>query len=103
MTGRNTPSICICEHPFTGCNPACSVCARMSFAGSGGTSPRSLMKPGELYFVDNGRVVCHEHAGSSAKYTLRDISGQKVKRVTPKSRAEWLVIFGAPIKCEDCR
>ena len=37
--------------------------------------------PGYNYFTDNGAVYCYEHLGASAKYTGRDISGQKIERI----------------------
>ena len=61
-----------------------------------------VLKPLALYFTDNGRIVCGTHAGASAKYTGRDISGQKVLRVTKAAAARWLSDVGEPIQCEDC-
>lgn len=41
------------------------------------------LSPSALYIGDNGRCFCGAHAGCSAKFTGRDISGQRVVRVTP--------------------
>lgn len=38
--------------------------------------------PAALYMTDNGRCVCGEHLGMTAKATGRDISGQKILKVT---------------------
>lgn len=43
---------------------------------------KAKLSPTALYLGDNGRCFCGEHAGSSAKYTGRDISGQRVMKVT---------------------
>lgn len=43
---------------------------------------RPLLREGALYWADNGRVICAKCAGQSALYTGRDISGQRVERVT---------------------
>jgi hypothetical protein len=60
-------------------------------------SPRSEA----VYLTDNGRAVCGDHLGSSAKHTGYDISGQEIMLVTPEmaleSRAD-----GWTIACEDC-
>lgn len=36
----------------------------------------------------------------SAKYTGRDISGQKVERVPYTETVEWHAAFGKPMSCE---
>jgi hypothetical protein len=43
--------------------------------------PEPVLDDGALYFGDNGRCFCAKHAGTSALYTGRDISGQRVERV----------------------
>ena len=53
------------------------------------TTPRPLLREGALYFADGGRVVCVRCAGASARYTGRDISGQKVARVTVEDVRAW--------------
>lgn len=65
-------------------------------------TPKRVVKDYELYFTDNGRVVCGRHCGASAAYTGRDISGQKIKRVTDRAKAAWLAETGEQIDCEDC-
>jgi hypothetical protein len=62
---------------------------------------RKLIKPDALYFGDNGRCLCGACSGTSATYTLRDISGQRIERITPKVLAECLAIDFVP-ECEDC-
>ena len=62
---------------------------------------KPVLKEHELYIGDNGRVFCAAHAGASALYTGRDISGQRVKRVTEKDRREWPSDLGE-IECETC-
>ena len=64
--------------------------------------PSKVVVDAALYFTDNGRVVCGRHCGSTAQYTGRDISGQKIERVTPEAAASWLAEVGEPIACEDC-
>jgi hypothetical protein len=55
--------------------------------------------PTALYFTDNGCILCGEHLGSSAKFTGRDISGQKIKKVTPDD-ARAAAKDGWTLKCE---
>ena len=64
--------------------------------------PRRVVSDDALYFTDNGRIVCGRHCGTSAAFTGRDISGQKIERVTPETAASWLAEVGEPIACEDC-
>ena len=54
---------------------------------------------GALYWSDNGRVICAKCAGCSARYTSRDISGQKVERVTVEDVLAWPQDLGA-LHCE---
>jgi hypothetical protein len=63
--------------------------------------PEPVLDPDTLYFGDNGRVFCGKHAGCSAKYSGRDISGQRVERVDFAECAR----FGFAPRCEDpeCR
>jgi hypothetical protein len=49
-----------------------------------------VLVPNVVYFGDNGRAFCGAHAGASAKFTGRDLTGQKVVRA-PKG-----------FKCETC-
>jgi hypothetical protein len=64
--------------------------------------PRPRLEDSALYFTDNGRIVCGLHAGNSARYTGRDISGQRVRRVTGADDAYWLAALGEHIRCEQC-
>ena len=64
--------------------------------------PKPVLKPG-LYIGDNGRCFCRDHAGMSALYTGRDLSGQKVWRVNDRDREEWRREIGRPPECEECR
>ena len=61
-------------------------------------APIPVLKPDTLYIGDNGRCFCGKHAGTSAKFTGRDISGQKVKKLSKAGAA-------MGIGCEDagCR
>ena len=69
------------------------------------TDPQRLVEDNALYMGDNGRLFCGRHAGASAAYTLRDISGQKIIRVysDPSNfvTAEFLSLGLVP-KCESC-
>jgi len=66
------------------------------------TDIRPVLKPGALYLGDNGRCFCTEHAGMTALYTGRDLSGQKVPEVTAADHA-YAKTEGWAIKCERCR
>ena len=57
------------------------------------------LSPTDLYLGDNGRCFCGEHAGASAKYTGRDISGQRVHKVSDADRAE-AIAEGFTLACE---
>lgn len=57
--------------------------------------------PAALYFTDNGAVLCGDHLGMTAKYSGRDISGQKIEKVTPEDAAE-AKTHGWAIECERC-
>ena len=62
---------------------------------------KKLLKPDALYFGDNGRCFCGDCAGMTAFYTGRDLSGQRVMRVTPKVLAECASLDFLP-ECESC-
>ena len=66
------------------------------------TMPAPFVKDDVLYFTDNGAVLCGRHCGTSARFTGRDISGQKIKRVTATDARGWLAEIGSPIACERC-
>lgn len=59
-----------------------------------------FLKPGTIYSADNGRLICLECAGASAKFTGRDISGQKVRRIPRSENAFWRKTFGKDMACE---
>jgi hypothetical protein len=54
-----------------------------------------------LFFCDNGRLLCSEHLGATAKATGRDISGQRIMKLNEAARAE-LVALGCSASCETC-
>ena len=62
------------------------------------TTEKPVLKDDALYVGDNGRVYHGLCSGMSARFTGRDISGQKVERITePEIQADpdlW--------KCERC-
>src|SRR5690242_5947445 len=68
------------------------------------TTPKlvPLARPESVYLTDNGCCLCGEHLGASAKYTLRDISGQEVLEVTPEVMQEASAEERACLKCEEC-
>jgi hypothetical protein len=39
---------------------------------------KSVLRDDQLYLGDGGRCFCERHAGASALYTGRDISGQPI-------------------------
>lgn len=41
-----------------------------------------ILPANSLFFGDNGRCFCTRHAGQTALYTGRDLSGQRVALVT---------------------
>ena len=57
-----------------------------------------LLGEGALYWADNGRVICAKCAGQSALYTGRDISGQKVERITVEDVRAWPADLGT-LRC----
>ena len=65
---------------------------------------KTVLREGELYFGDNGRVLCGrlDHAGMTPHFTGRDLSGQPVQRVTERDRREWFRELGREIECETC-
>lgn len=65
--------------------------------------PKPVLQDDALYLGDNGRCFCGKHAGTTAYYTGRDLSGQKVLRVTPEMAAEAKRPDGFELLCETCR
>jgi hypothetical protein len=65
------------------------------------TEPRPLLREGAVYWADNGERICRDCAGMSAKFTGRDISGQRVARVNAAEVREWLAAGDlGPMQCE---
>jgi len=62
--------------------------------------PPIKLKPGVIYSADNGRLICVECAGMSAKYTGRDLSGQRVCAIPYHETVAWFQAFGKPLACE---
>ena len=58
-----------------------------------------------IYLTDNGAAYCGEHLGVTAQFTGRDISGQKIHRVTADDAAFWRIHnqAGNPPMCEQCQ
>ena len=56
-----------------------------------------------LYEGDNGRLLCDNCCGMSARETGFDLSGLPVKRVKIPSAVIWEREFGEPPKCESCK
>jgi hypothetical protein len=65
--------------------------------------PGFKLVEGAHYFCDNGACYCSAHLGYSAKTTGRDISGQKIHRVTKAEMAELETILRGRPACESCR
>jgi hypothetical protein len=57
------------------------------------------VKPHAIYLTDNGRALCGDHLGASARYTGRDISGQEIMEISPDMLGEPGVDM---IRCESC-
>lgn len=62
------------------------------------TTPRPVLVSGAVYWSDGGRLICTCCAGASARYTGRDISGQKVERVSIEDVRAWPDDLGA-LRC----
>ena len=56
------------------------------------TATTTILQDDTIYLCDNGAAYCGKHCGASARYTGRDISGQKVEAAPPD--------LGIP--CESC-
>jgi len=61
-----------------------------------------LLREDAIYLGDNGRCFCARHAGMTARYTGRDLSGQPVHRVTDADQRE-ARRMGVTLACEECR
>lgn len=62
--------------------------------------PKPALKPGVIYSADNGMRICLQCAGNSAKFTGRDISGQRVIRIPVAETVDWKSMFGEDLSCE---
>lgn len=60
-------------------------------------------KPRALFLTDNGRCLCGQHLGSSARFSGRDLSGQPILELTAEvldiAREEFA---GYTPSCESC-
>jgi len=66
---------------------------------------KKVLDDAALYEGDNGRIFCGACAGSSAAYTGRDISGQKVHKMTvadADAMERELADIGYTCSCESC-
>ena len=61
----------------------------------------TMLDESKLYLCDNGACYCGAHCGNTARYTGRDISGQKVTPITPEDLRECLSAGWEPT-CEKC-
>lgn len=63
------------------------------------TVPQTVLRDDALYLGDNGACTCGLHAGATARYTGRDLSGQRVMAIGPEERAEF-ERYGIEPRCE---
>ena len=63
-----------------------------------------VLRDDALYLGDNGRCFCGRlhHAGMTAHFTGRDLSGQPVHRVTEADQREARRL-GVVLACETCQ
>ena len=61
-----------------------------------------VLKDESLYLTDNGACYCGKHCGSSARFTGRDISGQKVHALTVEDVRESIAAYQYEPACETC-
>ncbi len=62
-------------------------------------------EPDSVFVTDNGRLLCGADLGASARFTGRDISGQRIERVSPEYAAAYnrdLADIGVVCCCEAC-
>lgn len=55
-----------------------------------------------IYLTDNGRAVCGEHLGATARMTSHDLSGQPIEPITPELARICQAEYGYIPACEDC-
>lgn len=58
--------------------------------------------PDTIYLTDNGKALCGEHLGASARFTGRDISGQPILPMTPAIVRESIREDQWHPTCEQC-
>ncbi len=61
--------------------------------------------PDAIYLTDNGAAYCGSHLGATAQMTGRDMSGQRIARVS-SADADWWKQHnqaGNPPMCETCK
>lgn len=66
------------------------------------TGAKPVLRDTDLYLVDNGACYCGLHAGNSARYTGRDISGQAVVRLTVAAVRQSIQDYNWEPSCEQC-
>lgn len=66
------------------------------------TDPKPKAKDDAIYFCDNGATYCGKHLGMTARYTLRDTSGQRILKATP-AHAAAAKAQGWTLNCECCK
>ena len=64
------------------------------------TFPKPILKDDSLYLGDGGLCLCGEHSGASARYAGRDLSGQRVHKVTEADQSYMLANGGRRLHCE---
>ena len=66
------------------------------------THPKPVLKDDALYLGDGGICLCGKCSGASARYTGRDLSGQKVYRVKQADQDYMIANGGHAMRCESC-
>ncbi len=64
------------------------------------THPKPVLKPGLIYYSDSGRTICLKCAGTSARYSGHDVSGQKVEPAPWEDTLQFVKELGKPLSCE---
>lgn len=63
----------------------------------------SILDLDKLYLGDNGRITCGDCSGASARYTGRDLSGQRVEKISPQDSQTIAGLIGHMPICEVCQ
>lgn len=63
---------------------------------------KKVTKDNALYLCDNGACYCGAHLGCTAQATGRDLSGQKIHRITPADVRYLLDELDTLLSCETC-